>query len=224
MPLQVRVLVVGLALIGSVERCLAREADSVGTRSSAHIDAYPTSVQLQSGVVSTVRAGNLLFAAVSINSSPGSWWLVETGATMCEFDLETANGLHLKRSTRYKLITRSKTRGERAVIVEASDLLVGTIHCGPLVMLAHPLVPALRVSKSPANWPGAFDKTGLLGMNLLARYRCILDVGQFRHSAKIPPPCLSLRFRRPAILHRNETRSVCDGEASGAQNRRIRGE
>jgi hypothetical protein len=41
-------------------------------------------------------------------------------------------------------------------------------------MLAHPLVPALRLSKSPANWSGAFDKTGLLGMNLLVGKRALI--------------------------------------------------
>jgi hypothetical protein len=135
----------------------------------------PSTLDTPGGVVPTVRAGDLLFAAVSINGSPGGWWLVDTGATMCEFDLEAANRLHLKRSTRYRLITRPKTRGEHVVFVEASDLLVGTIQCGPLVMLAHPLVPALRLSKSPAKWPGVFDKTGLLGMNLLVAKRALIN-------------------------------------------------
>ena len=55
-------------------------------------------VQAEDGIVSTVRGGNLVFAAVSINHSPATWWLVDTGATMCEFDLEAANRLHLTRS------------------------------------------------------------------------------------------------------------------------------
>ena len=133
-----------------------------------------SAVQEQGGIVSTVRGGNLLFAAVSINRSPASWWLVDTGATMCELDLETANRLQLKRSTRYRLTTRPKNRGKRFVFVEASDLLVGTIACGPLVILAHPLVPALNLAKSPANRSGAFDKTGLLGMNLLVGKRALI--------------------------------------------------
>jgi hypothetical protein len=140
----------------------------------AGVSEAQSAVQEQGGVVSTVRGGDLLFAAVSINGSPATWWLVDTGATMCEFDLETANRLHLKRSTRYRLTSRPKNRGERFFFVEASDLLVGTIQCGPLVMLAHPLVPALSLSKSPANWSGAFDKTGLLGMNLLVAKRALI--------------------------------------------------
>jgi hypothetical protein len=140
----------------------------------AGVSEAQSAVQEQGGIVSTVRGGNLLFAAVSVNRSPASWWLVDTGATMCEFDLETANRLQLKRSTRYRLATRPKNRGKRFVFVEASDLLVGTIPCGPLVMLAHPLVPALSLSKSPANWSGAFEKTGLLGMNLLVGKRALI--------------------------------------------------
>jgi len=179
-------------LSAGVERCLACEADSVGSvgrylacqvvtsqpsqRSSAshYINADDAAVQAQGGGISTVRAGDLLFAAVSINGSPASWWLVDTGATISEFDLETANRLHLKRSTKYKLTTRPKNRGERFAFVEASDLWVGTIRCGPLVLLAHPLVPALRLSKSPVNWSGSFDKTGLLGMNLLVGKRALI--------------------------------------------------
>jgi hypothetical protein len=36
-------------------------------------------VQAEDGIVSTVRGGNLVFAAVSINHSPATWWLVDTG-------------------------------------------------------------------------------------------------------------------------------------------------
>ncbi|MBV8099838.1 MAG: hypothetical protein JOZ31_11825 [Verrucomicrobia bacterium] len=173
-PFQLRVLVIGLGLIGWVEAAPLPAESFEGKSDRVPKIRARSILDTPSGGVSTVRAGDLQFAAVSINGSLGSWWLVDTGATMCEFDLETANRLHLKPSTRYKLTTRSKTRGERSVIVEASDLLVGTIHCGPLVILAYPLVPALKFSRSPANWPGAFDKTGLLGMNLLVAKRALI--------------------------------------------------
>jgi hypothetical protein len=146
-----RNLLVGLALLGLVH-----------------------TVQAEDGIVSTVRGGNLVFAAVSIDHSPATWWLVDTGATMCEFDLEAANRLHLNRSRRYRLTPSPKNRRERFVFLEARDLVVGTIQCGPLVMLGHPLVQALSQSKSPANWSGAFEKTGLLGMNLLAAKRALI--------------------------------------------------
>jgi hypothetical protein len=146
-----RNLLVGLALLGLVH-----------------------TVQAEDGIVSTVRGGNLVFAAVSIDHSPATWWLVDTGATMCEFDLEAANRLHLNRSRRYRLTPSPKNRRERFVFLEARDLVVGTTQCGPLVMLGHPLVQALSQSKSPANWPGAFEKTGLLGMNLLAAKHALI--------------------------------------------------
>ena len=174
MPFPISILLIGLGLIGWVETALPAESLEGKNDRVPKIDA-PSTLDTPGGVVPTVRAGDLLFAAVSINGSPAGWWLVDTGATMCEFDLETASRLRLKRSTRYRLITRPKTRGEHVVFVEASDLLVGTIQCGPLVMLAHPLVPALRLSKSPAKWPGAFDKTGLLGMNLLVAKRALIN-------------------------------------------------
>jgi hypothetical protein len=172
-PFYLHVLVVGLGLIGWVEAALPAYAFQGKNDPVPTIDP-PSTLDTPGGVVSTVRAGELLFAAVSINGSPASWWLVDTGSTLCEFDLETANRLHLKRSAKYRLTTRPKTHGEHFVFVEASDLLVGTIECGPLVMLAHPLVPALRLSKDPANWSGAFEKTGLLGMNLLAAKRALI--------------------------------------------------
>jgi hypothetical protein len=172
-PFYLQVLVVGLGLIGWAEAAVPAQAFQGENNPVPSIEA-PSTLHTPGGVVSTVRAGELSFAAVSINGSPASWWLVDTGATMCEFDLETANRLHLKRSTRYRLTTRPKNRAEHFAFVEASDLLVGTIQCGPLVMLAHPLVPALRLSKSPASWSGAFDRTGLLGMNLLAAKRALI--------------------------------------------------
>ena len=173
MPIHLRILVIGLGLIAWVEAALPAESFEGKSDRVPRIEAASTP-DSPGGVVPTVRAGDLLFAAVSIDGSPSGWWLVDSGATMCEFDLETANRLHLKRSTRYRLITRQKNRGEHFIFVETSDLLVGTIQCGPLVMLAHPLVPALRLSKSPGSWPGPFDKTGLLGMNLLVAKRALI--------------------------------------------------
>ena len=173
MPFHLRILVIGLGLIAGVKTALPAESFQGKNDRVPRIDT-PSTLDAPSGIVPTVRAGDLLFAAVSINGSPGGWWLVDTGATICEFDLETANRLHLKRSNRYRLITRPKHRDEHFVFFETSELLVGTIQCGPLVMLAHPLVPALKPSKSPANWPSAFDKTGLLGMNLLAAKRALI--------------------------------------------------
>jgi predicted aspartyl protease len=101
-PFYLQVLVVGLGLIGWVEAALPAQAFQGKNDPVATIDPSPT-LHTPGGVVSTVRAGELLFAAVSINGSSASWWLVDTGATMCEFDLETASRLHLKRSTRYRL-------------------------------------------------------------------------------------------------------------------------
>jgi hypothetical protein len=172
-PFHLRILVIGLGLIAWVEAALPVKSFEGKSDSIPRIEA-PSTLDSRGVVVPTVHAGDLLFAAVSIHGSPSGWWLVDTGATMCEFDLETANRLHLKRSSRYRLITRQKNRGEHFIFVETSDLLIGRIQCGSLVMLAHPLVPALRLSKSPANWPGPFDKTGLLGMNLLATKRALI--------------------------------------------------
>jgi hypothetical protein len=154
-PFRLRVLTIGLGLFGFV--------------------ATVSLANAQDDYISTVRAGNLLFAAVSINHSPTTWWLVDTGATMCELDLNTARSLQLKRSNRYRLTSRPKNRGEHFDFVEAPDLSVGTIQCGPLVVLAHPLAQALGESPSPVHWSGSFDRTGLLGMNLLlARHALIV--------------------------------------------------
>jgi hypothetical protein len=170
---RLRILAIGLGTIAWVEVALPAKSFEARSDRVPRI-GVPSTLDTPGGVVPTVRAGDLLFAAVSINGSPGGWWLLDTGATTCEFDLETASRVHLKRSTRYRLVTRQKNRGEHFVIFETSEILVGTIQCGPLVMLAHPLVPALRLSKSPGRWPGAFDKTGLLGMNLLVAKRALI--------------------------------------------------
>jgi hypothetical protein len=146
-PLRRRLQIIGLGLIGFT------------------LSASPANAQ--DDFISTVRAGNIVFAAVSINHSPNTWWLVDTGATMCELDVDTARRLQLRRSNRYRLTTRPKNRGEHFDFVEAPDLTVGTVPCGPLVLLAHPLARALDQSPAPSHWSDSFDKTGLLGMNLL---------------------------------------------------------
>ena len=154
MPFYLCALIIALGLSGFVPAPLANAQDEF---------------------ISTVRAGKLLFVGISINHSPDTWWLVDTGATMCELDLDTARGLQLKSSHRYRLTSRPKNRGEHFDFVEAPDLTIGTIQCGPLVVLAHPLVQALTDSPSPVHWRAAFDKTGLLGMNLLlAKHALIL--------------------------------------------------
>jgi hypothetical protein len=172
-PFHLRVLLIGLGLIGLIEAALPDGFAQVETDRVPTIDVS-SALDTPGGVISTVRGGDLVFAAVSVNRAPATWWLVDTGATICEFDLETANRLHLKRSTGYRLTTSPKNRGERFILVETPDLLVGTIQCGPLVVLAHPLAQALSQSKSPANWSGAFHKTGLLGMNLLVAKRALI--------------------------------------------------
>jgi hypothetical protein len=168
-PLHIRVLATRVALLAVVEMGLAAGFPRRLPAEEAHPTARP-----QGGLASTVRAGNLEFAAVSINHLPATWWLVDTGATMCEFDLDSARQLHLKRSLRYKLTSNPKNRGEQFIFVEAPDLLVGTIQCGPLVMLSHPLVQALGQSPGPVTWTGAFEKTGLLGMNLLVAKHALI--------------------------------------------------
>jgi hypothetical protein len=167
-PWHLRRLLFGLALFGAAGFLLP-----AGLAQQLPIEAH-SSIQAAGGIVSTVRADNLVFAPVSINQSRPTWWLVDTGATTSEFDLAAANRLNLKRSARYRLTPNPKNRGELFVFVEAPDLVVGTIECGPLVMLAHPLVQALSQSKSPAHWSGPFEKTGLLGMNLLAAKHAII--------------------------------------------------
>jgi hypothetical protein len=128
----------------------------------------------QDNSISTARAGNLLFAAVSINHAPNTWWLVDTGASLCELDLDTARRLQLKRSTKYRLTSHPKNRGEHLEFVETPNILVGNMQCGPLVVLAHPLGQALTESPPPVHWSGTFDKTGLLGMNLLAAKHALI--------------------------------------------------
>jgi hypothetical protein len=172
-PFLLRVLPIGLALAGFIDTIFAA---GLPQRLPDHTtNAAQPPAQADGGLVSTVRAGNLVFAAVSINHSPNTWWLIDTGASMCEFDLETAKRLQLKRSTRYRLTSNPKNWGEHFAFFETPDLLVGSIQCGPLVVLAHPLIQALNGSKTPPHWSGTFERTGLLGMNLLSSKGALIN-------------------------------------------------
>jgi hypothetical protein len=153
-PFRLRFLIIGLGLTG--------------------LAASVSWANAQDNSFSTVRAGDLLFAAVSIDHAPNTWWLVDTGASICELDLDTAKRLQLKRSSKYRLTSHPKNRREQVDLVETPNILVGNRQCGPLVMVAHPLVQALTESPSPVHWSGTFDKTGLLGMNLLAAKHALI--------------------------------------------------
>jgi len=172
-PFYFQVFVVSLGLIGWTEAASPTSSPQSEAGRVPTIEGRPA-FQTPGAIVSTVRGGDVEYVPVSINGSPVTWWLVDTGATICEFDLDAASRLHLKRSTRYRLTTKPKNRGEHLVFVEAPDFLIGTVRCGPLVILAHPLAQALSVSRNPVNQAGAFEKTGLLGLNLLVANRALI--------------------------------------------------
>ena len=135
---------------------------------------WPPAAKARDEFVSAVRAGAFLFAPVSINHSQNTWWLLDTGASVCEFDLSIARTLRLERSTKLRLKPSAKNRGEHAYFVQAPDMSVGTIGCGPLPLLVRPLSARLNQGETPAHWTDRFERTGLLGMNLLLPKRALI--------------------------------------------------
>ena len=104
---------------------------------------------------------------VSLNGSKTTWWIVDTGAPMCLIDPPFAAKLGLQ--------TAGQVRGEGGLfpVTTVNDFRIGTFRCGgiPCVVQSIGELKALALR----NENGSFEKTGLIGVNLLAKYGAVID-------------------------------------------------
>jgi hypothetical protein len=126
----------------------------------------------QKNTTSLVRAGNLLFAPISINRGPATWWLVDTGAPVSEIDVEAARTLHL-----LPIATKMRdSRGspEEQISVQVNSLAVGTFSTGGTRLIPR-ILSELNRGSLPVGWSGAFNRDGLIGLDILMRQNAIVD-------------------------------------------------
>jgi hypothetical protein len=137
--------------------------------------------EVKFGFAQAVRTnGYHLFVPVSVNHSAPTWWLVDTGAPSSSIETEYARQLGLRappgpENSASTNVTREKS-GRPSVACQ--DLLIGTLDCGG-VILREISAKALAEERS-ISWHGSFNKTGIIGVNLLAKYGALINcrVGQ----------------------------------------------
>ena len=131
--------------------------------------------ELAFGYTKIIFAGqNHLVTPVSVNHSGVTWWLVDTGAPRSVIDPELASKLGLRAATTAKTGEHDADRGRAFDIVLADDLLVGTFHCGRTACVERS-IKDIRTFRTSA-WTGKFDKTGIVGLDLLYRYGAIINI------------------------------------------------
>ena len=103
-----------------------------------------------------------LTVPVSINGSNQTWWIVDTGAPACDIDPAFAQKLGLQ---------EPQERGVR--ITRINNFAIGTFHCDGIGCAVRP-IGEIKELKLPG-WQGAFEKTGVVGVNLLAKYGALIN-------------------------------------------------
>jgi hypothetical protein len=129
---------------------------------------------VQKNSTALVRAGNFLFAPVSINHGTSTWWLLDTGAPSSEVDIETAKALRLLHDPERERGPANDTAAQEKLVIQVDSLAVGSYSTGGARLAAKRLIELNRGSV-PAGWSGEFNRNGMIGMDLLLRQNAIVD-------------------------------------------------
>lgn len=117
---------------------------------------------------------NHLVTPVSVNHTGVTWWLVDSGAPRSIIDPELASKLGLKAIATAKAGSHDADRGSTFPVVLIDDLLAGTFHCGRTACVERSIKNVREMSTTA--WKGRFDKTGIIGLDLLYRYGAIINI------------------------------------------------
>ena len=115
-----------------------------------------------------------IMTPVSVNHTPVTWWAVDTGAPRSIIDPELATRLGLQAVDQLKASQYDADNGSTFPIVEPDDLQIGMFHAGRVACIERSIknIRSLRTTV----WKGKFEKTGLIGLELLARYGAIINI------------------------------------------------
>jgi aspartyl protease len=103
-----------------------------------------------------------LTVPVSINGSSTTWWVVDTGAPACDIEPSFSQKLGLQ---------AIQERGLQ--IAKINSFQIGTFRCDGVLCLVQPIGQIKELK--PHGWQGNFEKTGVVGINLLAKYGAIIN-------------------------------------------------
>jgi predicted aspartyl protease len=106
--------------------------------------------------------GTAFTIPVSVNRSKQTWWVVDTGAPLCMIDPPFSQKLGLQTD-----------KVGRFPITMLNDLVTGNFQCNGIACK----VESIDELKSATfrNESGAFEKTGLVGVNLLSKYGAVIN-------------------------------------------------
>ena len=119
------------------------------------------------GRVKTATGGINITMPVSVNGSKPSWWVVDTGAPACMIDpplaaklgLQTIGGVH--------------GEGGSFPVAKVNDLQLGNFRCEGIPCEVRS-IGELK-SLSLRNESRSLEQTGLIGINLLAKYGALIN-------------------------------------------------
>ena len=104
-----------------------------------------------------------LTVPVSVNGSKTSWWVVDTGSPVSMIDPAFSSRLGLQADNKV---------GPYPVTL-INDIQLGTFHCSGIACAVRS-IGELKSVQLP-NEGGSFEKTGLVGVNLLAKYGGLIN-------------------------------------------------
>src|ERR1700743_29488 len=104
-----------------------------------------------------------LTVPVSLNGSKTSWWIVDTGSTVCMIDPTFS----------HKLGLQADNKVGPYPITLVNDIQLGTFHCNGIACAVRSIGELKSVELR--NEGGLFEKTGLVGVNLLAKYGGLIN-------------------------------------------------
>jgi hypothetical protein len=110
-----------------------------------------------------VRTSLALTVPVSVNGSKTTWWVVDTGAPVCLIDpaFSTKLGLH------------ADDKAGPFPVTMVNNFQLGTFQCNGIACVVRSIGQLKTLQLS--NEGGSFDKTGVVGVNLLAKYGGIIN-------------------------------------------------
>ncbi len=104
-----------------------------------------------------------LTVPVSINGSNPTWWIVDTWAPACDIDPSFSQKLGLQ------------VTGERGFqVAKINNFQIGTFHCDAVGCFVAPIGELKELNLR--GWQGDFEKTGVVGVNLLGKYGALINL------------------------------------------------
>jgi predicted aspartyl protease len=119
------------------------------------------------GLVKVATGGINIMMPVAVNGSKTTWWIVDTGAPVCLIDPPFATKLGLQ--------TVGQVRGEGGPfpVTTVNDFQIGNFRCDGIPCVVRSIGELKSLTLRNEN--GSFEKTGLIGVNLLAKYGALIN-------------------------------------------------